>query len=87
MTLLHDNELNHYYTKFDTVLLVGLPDAADVSAVAEKCEVFGGVSSVRRPEVRVARVALASCSAAARLLSSPPIRAQTQKKKQHRQKK
>lgn len=45
------NELNHYYTKVDTVLIVGLPECADVAVITEKCEAFGGVASVRRPEV------------------------------------
>lgn len=51
-TLRNDNELNHYYTKVHTVILVGLPETADIAAITEKCEAFGAVSSVRRPEVR-----------------------------------
>lgn len=57
-TLRYDNELNHYYTKFDTVLIIGLADSIDVAAITEKCETFGAVKSVRRPEVRVHSLSL-----------------------------
>ena len=68
-TLRDENELNHYYTKVHKVTLVGLPDAADVAAITEKCEVFGGVAGVHRPEVRRVH----SQPANARVLRSGPV--------------
>lgn len=51
-TLRAENELNHYYTKVDKVLVLGLPDGVDAAALTEKCEAFGGVANVHLPEGR-----------------------------------
>ena len=71
LTLRDENELNHYYTKVHKVTLVGLPDAADVAAITEKCEVFGGVAGVHRPEVR--RVRSQPANVQLRVLRSGPV--------------
>lgn len=73
-TLRNDNELNHYYTKVHTVILVGLPETADIAAITEKCEVFGAVFNVRRPEVRKKKRRVSSQT------RTPPTTNKTEKK-------